>query len=384
MSGSPTSTGLVQLPGPAGFVSRATADLTAGQSVILVFPDALVDSGVADAVLDDLAAEGTTAVSCISSTDSFPARVMETFGGDPVRESEVAEWERIAGWERWHGSWVFFPSWEHPDVAEVIDRWPAQLNACCLSMDARPKLIIAVRLTDVPRTRITHVDRNNIAVHWWWGVLGRLDTELRLAAITQRPLNPVNTAVIVEVSGWDLSCTDFLANEWDRSTSGISDALHAYQSQADAGCATPVVAVTRRGLTAPPAELEQPWCKGLLDWWGHGIRLAGAAIDDAELMQRVWMAHNRALIQYVDEERAHYEQMILAKAPRDTLTDLRQRDDDIIEIGSLTWLVESRRVDIGKKDRERLQTFRDLRNDLAHRKPVSDELLRRVVGYLEF
>lgn len=384
MTAGPTPDEFTRLPGAARFIGRAAADLAGGRSVILVFPDAVVDSGIADAVLDDLEREGVSTAFCHESTDPFPARVLTTFGADPLRESGLAEWDTIIGWESWHGSWVLVPGWQHDDVDEIVDRWPAQLNACGLSIEDRPKLVIGVRLADLSRIKITHVDRNSVAVHWWWGVLDRLDTELRLAASSDRTLNPVDAAVVVEVSGWDLGCTDFLLAEWDRTTAGLFDALRCYQSQGSNAGDVPAVSGCRRGLTAPPAELEQPWRDGLVDRWGHGVRRSAYVSDEADMTQRLWMAHNRILNQYIDEERADYEQRILARASSTALTDLRPRDDDIIEIGSLAWLVETRQVDIGKAHRERLQAFRDLRNDLAHRRPVGDELLRRIFGYLEF
>lgn len=384
MTAGPTPDEYTRLPGAARFIDRVASDLAAGKSVILVFPDVLVESEIADAVLHDLGREGVSTAFCREAADPFPVRVLTTFGADPLREPEAAEWDTIIGWTSWHGSWVFVPGWEHDDVAEIVERWPAQLNACGLSLEDRPKLVIGVRLTDLPRTKITHVDRNSVAVHWWWGVLDRLDTELRLAASSDRTLNPVDTAVIVEASGWDLACTDFLAAEWDRTTTGLYDVLRCYQSGAAGPCGVPAVLGTRRGLTAPPAELEQPWRDGLVDRWGHGVRRAAHVAEEADVTQRLWMAHNRILIQYVDEERAHYERMIQAKASRGSLAELQLRHEDIIEIGSLTWLVDTRRVDLGKAHRERLQAFRDLRNDLAHRRPVGDELLRRIVGYLEF
>lgn len=384
MTGGLTPEGLANLPGPARFIDKVASDLNAGKSAIIVFPDSLVDAGIADSVLYDLEREGVNTASCYESNDSFPARVLTTFGADPVRDMEFAEWEAIAAWEHWGGSWVLVPGWAHDDVEEIVDRWPAQLNACGLSLEDRPKLIVGVRLGDLPRTKIAHVDRNNVAVHWWWGVFDRLDTELRLALISERAINPVEAAVIVEVSGWDLECVDFLIAEWDRTTTGLSEALRRYRCCVSPTSDVPTVSNNRRGVTAPPAELEQAWRDGLVDRWAHGVRCAVRALNEVDVTQRMWMAHNRVLSQYVDEERAEYERMILAKASRASLGDLRLRDDDIIEIGSLAWLVDTRRIDIGKAHRERLQSFRDLRNDLAHRRPVNDELLRRVSGYLAF
>jgi hypothetical protein len=355
----------------------------------MVFPDAAVESGTADAVLDDIATDGANAVFCDQSTEPFPSRVITTFGADPVAMRGFDEWDTIIGWAAWHGSWVLVPGWEHVDLGEVVDRWPAQVQACGLPVDDRPKLVLAARLSDLPRATITRIDTSIVAVHWWWGVLDRLDTETRLAAIAARRSNPIDAAVITELSGWDLACTDYLAHHWDRTTAGLPVAIDAYKQCAPTSFDTSSTSSTppsptRRGVTAPPAELEQAWRDGLVDRWGYSVRWAPRTLDDKAVAQRMWMAHNRILIPYVDEERAHFEQLILAKGTPRALADLDRRDDNIVEIGSLAWLVDSRRVDIGRDRRRRLQAFRDLRNALAHREPVADELLHRIVRYLEF
>ena len=71
-------------------------------------------------------------------------------------------------------------------------------------------------------------------------------------------------------------------------------------------------------------------------------------------------------------------------ARQQVIDELSCRDDDIIEIGSLAWLATSGRVKIGRDDRDQLCTFRNVRNDLAHRMPINDELLARVARYLGF
>ncbi len=375
-----------KLPGPARFIADVAAGVRAGKSVIAVFPDTAVESGIADAILDDIAGDGANAVFCGQSAEPFHTRIITTFGADPVAMRAFDEWDTIISWPAWHGSWVVVPGWQHRDVPDIVDRWPAQVQACGLPVEDRPKLVLATRLSDLPRATITHMDTSIVAVHWWWGVLDRLDTEIRVATGADRRSNPIDTAVITELSGWDLACTDYLAHHWDRTTTGLSVAIDGYKQQVSTSLDTSKASQsgTRRGVTAPPAELEKPWCEGLVDRWGHSIRWAPHTLDDKAVTQRMWMAHNRILIPYVDEERGHFEQMILANATPRALADLDRRDDNIIEIGSLAWLVDTRRVDIGRDRRCRLQAFRDLRNALAHREPVADELLQRIVRYLEF
>jgi hypothetical protein len=385
MKTGPSNADYPMLPGPARFISDIAADIRAGKSVIVVFPDAAVESGSADAVLDDIAGDGPNTVFCEPSMDSFPTRIITTFGADPVAMRAYDEWNSIIGWAAWHGSWVIVPSWQHQDVHDVVDRWPAQVQACGLPVDDRPKLVLAVRLSELPRATTTHLDTSIVAVHWWWGVLDRLDTETRLAAVADRRINPVDAAVITELSGWDLECTDYLASHWDRTTAGASLAIDAYKRQDPTSCdGLSNSPSARRGVTAPPVELEQAWREGLVDRWGYSIRWAPRTLDDKAIAQRIWMAHNRILIPHVEDERAHFEQLILAKAAPRALADLDRRDDDIIEIGSLAWLLDTGRVNIGRDEGRRLKAFRDLRNALAHREPVADNLLRRIVHYLDF
>lgn len=385
MTYGPTPGSYHGLPGPARFVRDVAASLQDGKSVVVVFPDSLVESGIADAMLDDLTTEGVRAVFCEQSSDTFPTRVISTFGSDPVNERVFDEWDTIVGWKAWHGSWVFVAGWQHEDLAEIVARWPAQLKVCGLSAEDRPKLVIAARLADLERTTIAHLDEGDFAVHWWWGVLDRLDTETLLSGISARRFNPVDAAVIAEVAGWDLQCVEFLAAEWDRTTTGLPDAVRQYRAEIAGREPIQLPKGKKRRLQVPPADLEQLWRDGLIDRWGYSIRQAPHTLDDSAVAQRLWMAHNRILIPHVDEERADYERLILARASMASLEGLRRRDDDdVIEIGSLAWLVDTGRVDIGRQARLRLRAFRQLRNDLAHCRPIADELLGQISAYLQF
>ncbi|RBO92475.1 hypothetical protein DFR74_103118 [Nocardia puris] len=367
-------------------VKEVVDDLTSGKSVVIVFPDVLVESSVADSMLHDVALEGARSEYCHSSAEPFHSRVLTTFGADPAKEREFDEWDTIIEWEPWHGSWLVVPSWDHPDVAEIVRRWPAQLTACGLPVEHRPKMIIGVRLADLPRRIIAHLDRSAISVRWWWGVLDRLDTESLLVGLSECRLRPLDHAVITELSGWDLRFTRYLLDNWDRTTPGLAHTVHRYRETiTNLPSSDPSSSgdAPRRRLTAPPADLEESWRDGLVDWWGQSLRWAPAVLDTTAISQRLWLAHSRVLMPHVDEERAHFERKIRIKATERALSGLFRRDDDIIEIGSLAWLVEYRGIDIGVHERGRLQAFRDLRNVLAHRNPVPDELLRRIADYLD-
>src|SRR5947209_7171170 len=103
------------LPGPARFVSDITADLGEGKSAVIVFPDAIVDAGIADAILDELQTEGARAEFLVAAGGTFPERVLITFGFAQNTADALDEWDSIITWGAWHESWVIIPGWEHRD-----------------------------------------------------------------------------------------------------------------------------------------------------------------------------------------------------------------------------------------------------------------------------
>lgn len=373
-----------KLPGPARFIAAVVGDLAEGKTVVVVFPDAAVENGIADAVLDDIRSENSLAEYIAHKPgEPFHARVLDTFGGDPVDDREYDDWQSIIRWNAWHGSWVVVTAWEHSDITDILARWPAQVHASGLPTGDCPKLIIGLRLGDVERAVLDRLDLTHLRIRWWWGVFDHLDTQTRMAAVADRKLNPVDAAVITELSGWDLACVDYLVRHWNGTTSGLPDAVRAYQDHAPVDGNPRIDKTDRRPSDAPPTRQEHAWRSGLLDQWGYTTNRSPRILDGASIRQRLWLAHNRTFIAYVDEERAHYEAIIRKRASQSALDDLDRRPDDIIEIGSLAWLVSSGRVSMSRSDdRDRLYAFRDLRNDLAHRVPVNDILRVRITRYL--
>jgi hypothetical protein len=388
MNHGPEVTELARFPGPARFVVDVIEDLDAGKSVVVVFPDALIDWGVADAVLGEIAKEGA-ATYCAASSDPFPNRVLDTFGAQPAEHRQFGEWETIIGWQPWHWSVLVIGAWEHHDVPEILERWPSQVKACGLAEKDRPKLVIGLSLTDVSRAMLLHLDQLTTTVRWWWGVVDRLDSETRLAAVAPRGmLGPVESAVIAEVAGWDLACIDYLVQHWDRTTAGIVDAVLGYQQDSGVdrvadGEDTAPPATVRRSGGSPPNVIEQAWRRGQIERWGYGIRISPLILSDSEIRKRVWLAHNRTLMPHVEDERGHFEIVFRERASQAVLDEV-VRGDDIIEIGKMKQLVDDRTVDIGKTERERLQFFGRLRNKLAHRDCVDDPNLNLAAKYLDF
>ncbi|HMS73941.1 hypothetical protein [Gordonia sp. (in: high G+C Gram-positive bacteria)] len=381
---------LARMPGPARFVAAVEEAAATNPVVVVVFPDHAVTDGTADQILDELSATITSSCGLECADDVFPVRVLASFGARGAELTDYDDWDTIINWTGWHGQTVIVPAWEHPDVSDIINRWIPQPRASTLAPDRIPTLLIATSLEYTDRLVIDRLDPTVVSVHWWWGVFDRLDTELQLSTVTvSRPVGDlVAVAVMVELSGWDLSFLHNLVDNWDRRTdsaAGVVGQWRQSRESIDSAVAGQWVHYPGEPLpTSPPPPIQDAWRTGRIDRWGHHIRWAPHAIDEAEVHRRLWLAHNRALIGHVDEERTHFEKTI-----RDMIsdTDLATLDDpssEIIEIGSLYWLSHKASVRLSHEQKRRLRHFRDLRNALAHQTPLNDVQLDATRTYLAF
>ncbi|MCF8572139.1 hypothetical protein L5G32_17915 [Gordonia sp. HY002] len=314
-----------------------------------------ITSGTADQILDELTATITSSCALEQADDVFPVRVLSSFGACGAELIDYDDWDTIINWTGWHGQTVIVPAWEHPDTGDIINRWVPQPRASTLAPNRIPTVLIATSLEYTDRSVIDRLDPTVVSVHWWWGVFDRLDTELRLSTATvSQPLDDiVAAAVTVELSGWDLPFLGHLVDNWDRRTDSAMAMVGQWQRSRDsidsAVAGQWVHASGERLPSSPPPPVQNSWRTGQIDRWGHHIRWAPQAIDEAEVHRRLWLAHNRALISHVDEERAHFEKTI-----RDMISaaDLATLDDpccQIIEIGSLCWLSHKASVRLSRE-----------------------------------
>ena len=208
------------MPGPARFVAAVEEAAATNPVVVVVFPDHAVTDGTADQILDELSATITSSCGLECADDVFPVRVLASFGARGAELTDYDDWDTIINWTGWHGQTVIVPAWEHPDVSDIINRWIPQPRASTLAPDRIPTLLIATSLEYTDRLVIDRLDPTVVSVHWWWGVFDRLDTELQLSTVTvSRPVGDlVAVAVMVELSGWDLSFLHNLVDNWDRRT----------------------------------------------------------------------------------------------------------------------------------------------------------------------
>ncbi|MCP2259263.1 hypothetical protein LX15_002964 [Streptoalloteichus tenebrarius] len=335
----------------------------------------------------DLAPESQDPGPFAPHVDSLPERIAEAVGDPPdLGDDPVAA---LAAWPALRGKVVVVRAWCEPDrdgLRAVLGRLPAVGKEHGLGPAERPRLLVAARADDLPDVR-GRIDPVTTREHWWWGVLGRLDTAVVVASVRPRAAGAgltglrelVAREVITEVAGPDLGLAEHLASTWGGRMAELSDAVRAFAGEPTARWAEP-----GRGRDRPPEETRPAWNEGVADLWERQIRVSPAVLRDPPLETLVWRGQHRALVPVIDEERAALEGVFRARASMAVLAEVVQQRDRgarraltraTLELGPMCWAVETSRVRLSSWDRERLFRLRDARNALAHLRPLNDDEL---------
>jgi hypothetical protein len=449
------------LPGPAAHLDAITAALDDGLTCLWLVPDTLVESGVADQLVDDLAdrpdsvqvpppeADALTyrpvAVShpspvgfatdeqppawardvfSLLTDDPWPPSIPDLAESTPPTAPNPSLAERLAetldepatsasdtvralvGSLELRGRVIVVRAWNELDPADMADllvRLPAVVKELGVPPADRPRLLMATRLRDLPDGVLDLIDSVTTSVIWWWGAVGRLDTAVVVAlersrrARTTSVEHPVREQVIreviAEVAGPDLALAGHLATTWDGRLATLAAELPEHRT-APGNAAT---ANYRPTTVRPPLQFRTTWARGLLELWDGQIRPNHAIIAlnerDDDLRAKVWRGQNRALTPFIDEHRARFENLVRSRASMTVLAELtrsewRDRPDDhdtdprrtALELGPMAWAVGTRRVRIPGANL--LFCLRDIRNLLAHLRPLDDQDLDRLIRLL--
>ncbi|WP_033273634.1 hypothetical protein [Streptomyces althioticus] len=269
---------------------------------------------------------------------------------------------------------------------------------------ARPRFLLTARTADLPRTALGSQGR--AAVHWWWRVWTRLDTEVLMAwrfrsGVTDAAdalLRRVTDAVVAEVCGPDIDRALALRDTWDGSDlSTLRRALSRLLPEPTTGSAEPVPPrrLSTAHASAPDAEIHGAWARGAVDSWDgrihptHGHYLLDA--NSQELRVLVCHAQNRVLLPLIEEARTTLIHLVpgMLRKQRFTLRDFcdkarsqywRNTDEaavpdlEELEIGGLSYAAYM--LALTTTQRHRLRTLHTARNTLSHRTPLNhDELV---------
>ncbi|AHI01039.1 hypothetical protein [Kutzneria albida] len=379
-------------------------------------PDEMVARGVADELLNELAARPDT-IRSLPRTGA-PVRVsagddgwgepdleepiqLGALAGDSVADRLVEQISCGSGDHRdpivdlaeaaeLRGRVIVVSGWEENqphEVGALLARLPALVKERGIAPADRPRVLIAAREGDLPETVFDGLDSFTTKVHWWWGAVRRLDTAFVVTSVRRgygaglREL--AATEVITEIAGPDLVLAQALATGWNGLRATLLDAV--MDSVGDTGCYLPSSAGSlRQSGNRPPRQLREPWSRGLADLWEGRVRISPVAAELRRqpnvLDEMVWRGQHRAFTPLVDDHRGRLEKAFLARASKSVLAELNpDRGQDpragrvVLELGGMAWAVATNRVRLPHAARKLLFNLRDTRNALAHLRPLSDE-----------
>ncbi|MDT0269807.1 hypothetical protein RM844_26330 [Streptomyces sp. DSM 44915] len=303
---------------------------------------------------------------------------------------------------------IVIRAWYEPDPTapiELLQRLVAMIKEAGLTPDRRPRGLVIACPEDLPPDLPDRMAREDIAAHWWWGVLGHLDTATVVA--TARPpvestadqhllLETVTQATVTEVCGPFLDVAAELATVWDGVPETLPDSLSRVVRSPPSTEST--VLEGRRGLGRRPHETLIPeWNTGLVDGWAGRVRQHPALelCSSHVLLTRTWLAQNHALLPLLDNAREAFTSLVRerARVPLTVLTERygprakapgESRTDTLasMEIGALWGAHLHGDIALRRTERERLHTLWTARNRLAHRTPLSGSDLRRLAAVL--
>lgn len=239
--------------------------------------------------------------------------------------------------------------------------------------NSRPTLMVVATPTSEVVDRLPPADVN-LKYRWWWGVLRDVDAVVQAEAIG---LDPDLIGCVVELVRWDLGMLEPLRG-WDGSPESLPR-LHL--GDVPSGDAPQLPGA--RHPDRPPTSLLAEWSSGAVEFWnGAPATHTGLHLDSLEeLSRRVWAGQVARVLPFVEFERVKQAEFVAALVDRaGGVSPQWERDNgpDIaaLEIGSLVACVHAHRVRIPGDRWQLIHGLRDIRNDIAHLRPVKPSRIR--------
>lgn len=356
---------VLDLPGPRRFMDRVCADIDAGTTVVVAFPQVAIDSGLADRIVDSIGTQAGAGL--VERGEShLPTQMIQTLDFISEWRPSHDPWWDLAHWPALGGRALALRSWEH-DVAAILQRWEALTHEASRAPAERLRLVIGAGSSDVERALLERTRPLHIAVRWWWGVIDRIDTELHLRRQAQ-PTDPLEHAERVERLSWDLG------QEAAQKLPCEGDAEHASQPvHTTHQMARGHERASGRHREVPPVDLRKAWNCGTVDLWDGRYRPRITANSrKAELDVIRWRAQVQVLFPYLEEHRRKLQHLFLVRARE---AGLSTGQDDTWEIGQMFGAVQYQGVKLPLDVYDHLRAAREVRNALAHGRPADEKYL---------
>ncbi|MET8114936.1 hypothetical protein [Streptomyces prasinus] len=284
------------------------------------------------------------------------------------------------------------------EAARLLRVAQATFHEAGLPGRAWPRFLLTARADDLPRATLG--SQGHAAVHWWWRVWTRLDTEVLMAWHSRSGtadaagtlFHRVTDAVVAEVCGPDIDRALALRDAWDGGGLGtLRRALGRVLPQHPVGSAgaAPPGRLSTAHASAPGAEIHDAWARGAVDSWEGRIHSAHShpLLDSSPQELRVLVCHaqNRVLLPLIEEARAALIRLVpgMLRTQHFTLRDLREKarsqhwrnaedatvpELEELELGGLSHAAYM--LALTTAQRHRLRTLHTARNTLSHRTPL--------------
>jgi hypothetical protein len=273
----------------------------------------------------------------------------------------------------------------------------------------RPRFLIAARMGDLPSTAFgVGPSNDHVALHWWWRVWTRLDSEVLLAwrprpnsGAAEALLHRVTDAVVAEVCGPGIDTALALREAWE---GGDLDSLRQalaeiLPSDAAALDRTWPRRMSTAHASVPSAEVRDAWSTGTVDSWdGHVRPVLGhhlLAPGSTELRTLVCHAQNRVLLPLVDEARTAFIDLVPGLLRKEIHLDYFREQArsqyqvkkqlpaaPLVELEVADLQRASRLLTLTTDQQRRLDILCDARNVLSHLQPLAHRQLMAVAQAL--
>lgn len=364
---------LSELPGPRRWLQQIDDQLEHGVSCLVIVPDDFAGqdyeifyADLSDKLSLDQLPAGTGSASlsevlgevfCLDTSLTLTTRVFRD-----VVDADVAGPTRI-----------LLRGWEH-DLDHFITAIPGILHERGARRGDRSFLVVC-RLQDLPDTAPQRLEQPELKVLWWWGVVGRLDTEV-IISLARGDWNETSRATAAELVGWDLEGALALTEVWDGVSSHLSAA--AASAVASAPLSRPLGsiegAMSRVGRRPLPSHLDA-WSAGHVNSWGGLLRLRLAeSCSERDIARASWVAQTRAVYPLLGVERERIERRLrdlgdgqIEEAMSSYLSGQPDWDEaNEWEFGPMLAAVKQSSYRMPRTEFEHLKLCRDIRNAIAH------------------
>ncbi|WP_275561065.1 hypothetical protein [Streptomyces sp. 5-6(2022)] len=309
---------------------------------------------------------------------------------------------------------VVVRAWREPvpsAAAHLLRRLVATTKEAGLPPDRRPRALVVASTEDLPTGLPDQLPREDITVHWWWGATSRLDTAT-VVTLARPPLasptdrghlhEAVTQATITEVCGPFLDIAAALASRWDDGRpEGLTAALHDVIAKLPGPAAIPPQRTegTRHPGRRPDDSMLAAWNANTVESWDGRLRRHPGydLVQEQAVAARVWLAQNHVLLPLLDDARDQFTATIRLRARvplarlaqdygprRESGTAPEPADSAVamMELGAMWSAHCDGAIALIPAERRRLRILREARNLLAHRVPLDDDRLRRLVEEL--